>query len=159
MLIKMIRDEDYLSYKEVSMMIAFPNCNFKCCKDANRSVSMCQNSPIWHMPTISVSSDAIVDRYMKNVITHSIVCGGLEPLDSVPDLIEFVSKLRKRTDDPLIVYTGYTEEESLFAILHLSLYSNVIMKFGRYVPSKPSHFDDLLGVTLASPNQYAKKIS
>ena len=159
MLLKTIRDEDYSSYKEVSMLIAFPNCNFKCCTDAGRSVAMCQNSPIARLPTIYVPDDAIYERYRNNVITHSIVCGGLEPIDSFGELLALIATFRKHTDDTFVIYTGYTEEECAIAVEQLSRFSNIIMKFGRYIPSQPSHYDELLGVTLASPNQYAKKIS
>ena len=126
MLVKMIRDEDYSSYREVSMLIAFPTCSFKCCTDLNRSVSMCQNSPIARLPSIDISANDIYERYQRNVITHSIVCGGLEPIDSLSDLASF---------------------------------PNIIVKYGRYIPAQTSHFDELLGVMLASPNQFAKKIS
>lgn len=160
MLVKMIRDEDYSSYKEVSMLIAFPHCNFKCCTDLGRSTAMCQNSPIARLPTIEMYVGDVYDRYQKNVITHSIVCGGLEPLDSLADLITLVCTFRhENCNDPFVIYTGYTEEEASAKITCLSTWPNIIMKFGRYIPAQPSHYDPLLGVVLASPNQYAKKIS
>ena len=161
MLVKMIRDEDYSSYKEVSMLIAFPYCNFKCCTDLNRSIAMCQNSPIARMPSIDVDPAEVWERYNKNVITHSIVCGGLEPIESIGDLVHLLSVFRDQQHcfDPFIIYTGFMEHEISSEVNLLSSFSNIIMKFGRYVPAQTSHFDPLLGVTLASPNQYAKRIS
>ncbi len=162
MIVKMIRDEDYSSYKEVSMLIAFPKCSFKCCTDLNRSVAMCQNSPIARLPSIEVPTHSVYERYRRNVITHSVVCGGLEPLDSYYDLFNLLVEFRDRRGcfDPFIIYTGYTESEADSYVRCFSArFPNIIMKFGRYVPAQPSHFDPLLGVTLASPNQYAKKIS
>ena len=41
----------------------------------------------------------------------------------------------------------------------LSYFDNIIIKFGRYIPNKQSHYDNILGVNLASDNQYAVKIS
>ena len=41
----------------------------------------------------------------------------------------------------------------------LTLYPNIIVKFGRFKPNEESHLDKLLGVRLASPNQYARLIS
>jgi len=38
----------------------------------------------------------------------------------------------------------------------LSRYKNVIVKFGRFIPNQEKHYDEILGVELASPNQYAK---
>ena len=158
MLVKMIRDEDYSSYREVSMLIAFPKCSFKCCTDLNRSVSMCQNSPIARLPSIDISANDIYDRYQRNVITHSIVCGGLEPIDSLADLATLIATFREHgCNDLFIVYTGYNEDE--FDISWLASFPNIIIKYGRYIPAQTSHYDELLGVTLASPNQFAKKIS
>jgi hypothetical protein len=34
----------------------------------------------------------------------------------------------------------------------------VIVKFGRFIPNQKSHYDEILGVNLVSPNQYAKII-
>lgn len=158
MLVKMIRDEDYSSYREVSMLIAFPTCTFKCCTDLNRSVSMCQNSPIARLPSMDVSPDDIYARYQRNVITHSIVCGGLEPIDSMADLCRLIATFRDGgCNDPFIVYTGYNEDE--FDTSWLRSFPNIIVKYGRFIPQQVSHYDELLGVNLASQNQYAKKIS
>ena len=33
----------------------------------------------------------------------------------------------------------------------------IAIKYGRFIPNQETHFDSMLGVTLASPNQYAKK--
>lgn len=140
------------------MLIAFPNCNFKCCLDAGRSTSMCQNAPIARLPSFDVSYDEIYCRYQQNVITHSIVCGGLEPIDSMSDLCRLIATFRDNgCMDPFVIYTGYMEHE--FSQQWLTSFPNIIVKFGRFIPAQPSHYDPLLGVSLASPNQYAKKIS
>jgi hypothetical protein len=36
---------------------------------------------------------------------------------------------------------------------------NIIIKYGRYIPNQASHYDNVLGVYLASNNQFAEKIS
>ena len=41
----------------------------------------------------------------------------------------------------------------------LSQYKNLIMKFGRFIPNQKPHYDEILGVNLASNNQYARRIS
>ena len=41
----------------------------------------------------------------------------------------------------------------------LRLYQPIIVKYGRYIPNQASHYDSILGVKLASPNQYAEVIS
>jgi hypothetical protein len=39
------------------------------------------------------------------------------------------------------------------------VFKNIIIKFGRFVPNKPHHIDEVLGIELASDNQYAKRIN
>ena len=38
-------------------------------------------------------------------------------------------------------------------------YKNIIIKYGRYIPNQTPHRDEVLGVNLASDNQYAERIS
>ena len=85
---------------------------------------------------------------------------GLEPMDSFEDLIHIIVRLRLhfgRIED-IVIYTGYTEEELeksgyLNVLRH---YKNIIVKFGRYISNQEKHFDEVLGVMLASDNQYAR---
>lgn len=156
MIVKGIIDEDFVNYKKPSMTIEFPYCSFKCDKDCGQQV--CQNSALVNEPNISISVYKIIDRYLNNPITKAIVCQGLEPFDSKDDLITFIDRLRLRTDDDIVIYTGYTKKELQTEIQLLQNFNNIIIKFGRFIPNQPSHFDDILGVTLASPNQYAERI-
>ena len=41
----------------------------------------------------------------------------------------------------------------------LSNYKNIIIKYGRYITNQEKHYDEVLGVYLASENQYAERIS
>ena len=50
-------------------------------------------------------------------------------------------------------------EEIIDQVEKLMDFKNIIIKFGRYIPDRPSKFDEVLGVTLASDNQYAERIS
>lgn len=157
MKIKNIVEEDFINYKLPSMFIIFPTCNFKCEKECG--VRCCQNSELTLQPNIEVSIASIVDRYISNPITSAIVCGGMEPLDSWDELICLIMNLRYRTVDPIVIYTGYKEDEVQDKIETLKLYENIIVKFGRFIPNQQPHYDDVLGVQLASDNQYGKVIS
>jgi hypothetical protein len=92
---------------------------------------------------------------------------GLEPFDSWDQLKLLISKFRERTKDDIVIYTGYTYDEldwgnpfdSESKIQWLWQYSNIIVKFGRYIPNQQPHYDEVLGVKLASDNQYAERIS
>ena len=54
-------------------------------------------------------------------------------------------------------YTINGDFEFLFT--KLKQYDNIIIKFGRFIPNQEKHYDEVLGVELASPNQYARRIS
>lgn len=157
MKIKGIVFEDFLNYKKPSLFIIFPYCNFKCDKDCGLKV--CQNSSLAKEKEIEYSIDKIVNNYIKNDITKAIVCGGLEPMDSFDDLKELVSALRVKTNDDIVIYTGYREEEIEDKANDLKQFANIIIKFGRYIPNDKEYYNDILGINLASKNQYAKKIS
>ena len=157
--IKGITDEDFVNYKFPCMFIASPTCTFKCEKESG--VRCCQNSDLAKQKAIDVDPDTILMRYMRNPITKAICFGGLEPFDSFYDIMCVLSRLRitYECDDPIIVYTGYNKTEILKKLDRLKDYKNVIVKFGRYIPNQEPHYDDVLGVMLASPNQYAEVIS
>lgn len=157
MKIKGIVFEDFLNYKKPSLFIIFPYCNFKCDKDCGLKV--CQNSSLAKEKEIEYSIDKIVNNYIENDITKAIVCGGLEPMDSFDDLKELVSALRIKTNDDIVIYTGYREEEIEDKVNDLKQFANIIIKFGRYIPNDKEYYNDILGINLASRNQYAKKIS
>lgn len=157
MKIKGIVFEDFLNYKKPSLFIIFPYCNFKCDKDCGLKV--CQNSSLAKEKEIEYSIDKIVNNYIENDITKAIVCGGLEPMDSFDDLKELVGALRIKTNDDIVIYTGYREEEIEDKANDLKQFANIIIKFGRYIPNDKEYYNDILGINLASRNQYAKKIS
>ena len=148
-------DEDFVNYKKPSMFISFPSCTFKC--EAECRVRCCQNSALAQAPDINVSIDALIERYMNNPITHAVVCGGLEPMDSWDDLQCFILNFRYYSGDDIVIYTGYNKDEIQDKIEWLKLYDPVIIKYGRYIPGHQPHYDEVLGVYLASPNQVAEK--
>ena len=158
MLVKDVVETDFLNYKVPSMYVAFPYCSFKCEKDCG--IQCCHNSALARAQNIEISAERIVEIYARNTdFTKAIVLAGLEPLDSFGDVIDLVSAFRERFDDSIVIYTGYTEDEAATYIQGLQRFTNIIVKFGRFVPDKPHRVDEVLGVELASDNQYAKKIS
>ena len=80
MLIRGLIEEDFVNYKKAAMFIVFPTCTFKCEKDCG--IKCCQNSAVAKAAAIEVDVELLVDRYINNPITHAVVCGGLEPIDS-----------------------------------------------------------------------------
>ena len=157
MIIKQLLDEDFVNYKKPSMFIGFPSCSWKCYKEYGMQV--CQNSALASSPRKNIGFKTIVNRYINNPITSSVVCGGLEPFDTWDDLYGLVTYLRVSTQDDIVVYTGYYKKEIEVYIDELKVFPNIIIKFGRYIPGCAKHYDEVLGVYLASDNQYAERIS
>ncbi len=158
MRVKGILDEDFVNYKLPSMFISTSTCSFKC--DRESGESCCQNSSLAQAQAFDVEDDNIISRYLQNHITKAIVFGGLEPFDQFDELTHFVSVLRAAgCRDDVVIYTGYNKNEISQEIWVLSAFPNVIVKFGRYIPNSKPRLDGVLGVMLASNNQYAEKIS
>lgn len=157
MLVKKIIDEDFNDYKKPSMFIAMPHCNFKCDKECGKQV--CQNSALATASDIEINITDIVSRYENNGLTQAVVLGGLESFDSWLDLYSFVCVFRSVTDDDIVIYTGYDMDEIIDKVITLKQFPNIIIKYGRYIPDQEPHYDEVLGVYLASDNQYAERIS
>ena len=161
--IKGIKDEVIGDYKKTAMQVIFPKCDFKC--DKENGCNLCQNSSLAQAPAIRMHAQDIVDRYLKNPLTKAFVFGGLEPFDTVADLIDLIFVIREVNEcyDDIVIYTGYTEEEILelhpYTYRQIQTFCNIYIKFGRYIPNQEPHFDEVLGVKLASDNQYGKKVS
>lgn len=167
MLIKGLIDEDFVNYKKPSMYIASSKCSFKCDKECGCEV--CQNSELAHQQSYSIGVRTLIKRYLTNPITKAIVISGLEPFDTPEMLYDIVLGFRDiGVMDDIVIYTGYTEDElslddsgrqAVAAYNWLKHYPNIYVKFGRFVPGQTPHFDEVLGVKLASDNQYGKKVS
>lgn len=159
MRIRNLMDQDIVNYKKTSMFIATCYCDFKCCKQLNLDICICQNSPIAQSKIINISNQIIVKRYIKNKLTHAIVFGGLQPMMQFDQLVQLIDCFRTQTQDDIVIYTGYNLEQIQDKIQILKKYKNIIVKFGRYKPGDQVHYDQVLGVSLANKEQYALKIS
>lgn len=156
MIINQLLDEDFVNYKVPSMYIGFPKCSFKCEKECGMQV--CQNGVLATSPTINVSVNTIVNRYMNNPITSAIVIAGLEPFDTFDQLLSLIDGVREYTDDDIVIYTGYYRNEIEDKINQIKNIKNIVIKFGRFIPNQKPHYDKVLGVELVSDNQYAERI-
>ena len=122
---------------------------------------MCQNSALITEPDIEISLDSIWQLYQQNPLTRGFCCQGLEPLNSIDELLGFIYYIRKirYCEDVIIIYTGYNKEEVTKFIYQITQYKNIIIKWGRFILGDEPHYDNILGVKLASNNQYAEVIS
>lgn len=152
--------EDFVNYRLPSMYLAFPFCTLKCNKLNGGNV--CQNMQLMNDPKlIVISTLELCKQFIDNPISEAIVCAGLEPLDSIDDVLDLIKAMRQyyQNESDIVIYTGYTEEEVLAdeKMRQILNFSNIVVKYGRYLINDTPHHDEILGVNLASSNQYAKR--
>lgn len=157
MILKGIIDNDTVNYKKISMVLEFPKCDFKCDRECGKQV--CQNSPLATAQDIEISCEKVIQKYLDNSLTQAVVIQGLEPFDSVSQLFVFIGYFRMKCNDDIVIYTGYKKEEIKQTVAFLKQWPNIIIKFGRYIPGQQPHYDEVLGIYLASDNQYGEKVS
>lgn len=160
MRVKAIVAEDFINYKLPSMFISTCFCDYKCCVEQGVDIGVCQNAPLAQAKNIEISNQTIYKQFINNPITKAIVIGGLEPMLQFDEVYDLIKLFRDNgCNDDFVIYTGYYPEEIEDKIIELQKFPNIIIKFGRFIPNHNSHYDDILGINLASDNQYAKVIS
>ena len=158
--VKDIIIEDFLNYKEPSMFIVSAVCDWKCCTECGLDISVCQNAVLMSSPTKNISNESILNAFTTNDITKAVVIGGLEPFLQFDELIDLIRLFRRSNENCMfVIYTGYYKNEIKDYIRILSAIDNIIIKFGRFIPNRSSRYDGVLGINLASDNQYAERIS
>lgn len=152
-------EEDFNNYKYPSFFLSNSFCTFKC--DKLNNCSVCQNEPLFNSKTKYISFYSLIQKYLSNPISKAIVFGGLENMDEFEQLYNFIKIFRKeyKCDDTIIIQTGYEKNQILEKVNLLKEFNNIIIKFGPYIVNSQSRYDEVLGVTLASSNQYAEVIS
>lgn len=152
--------EDFANYKVPSLFLITTTCNWKCCMEGGFDVKVCQNSELATAEIKEYNIESIYNAYINNPITKAVVIGGLEPFmqfDEIKSLIDYF-RWHECFDD-IIIYTGYYPDELTEQLMCLQKYDNIVVKFGRFIPNHTPHFDKVLGIELASDNQFAEKIS
>ena len=107
MKIKAIIEEDFINYKKTSMLLGTCFCNWKCLKEKNLDISICQNIELARTNIIDIPNDKIIKRYIENSITHAIVIAGLEPFLQFQEVYDFIRDFREQSQDDVVIYTGY----------------------------------------------------
>lgn len=158
MKVKGIIDYDCANSRYPSLTIEFPHCDFKCDKLNGKPV--CQNSALAREPDIEVTGEQIWKLYEENPLTKAFCFQGLEPFDSMIDMCELIIFIRKikKCNDLIIIYTGYEKCEDFVVEKFVRNYHNIIIKWGRYIDGHQPHYDEVLGVNLASDNQWGEYI-
>lgn len=152
--------EDFVNYKKISTTLMMPTCDFKCDKEFGTQI--CQNGELAAAPSETVLINSLMRLYKSDELTEAIVLQGLEPLDSPIDVLTVAAGMKDfHIADDLVIYTGYNKEEVPVDFLHrlaAATPGHLIIKWGRYIPNQQPHYDPVLGINLASDNQYAEVI-
>ena len=160
MIVKLVKQDDFVQYKKPCVVVCFPNCTWKCCTEAGIPTSVCQNQEMCGLKDIDITPEDVYNLYKESLFAESVCCSGLEPMLQFDDVLSLLKYFREHDcDADFVIYTGYYRHEIEDKVQELAKYKNVIVKFGRYVPNQARHYDEVLGVWLASDNQYAERIS
>lgn len=149
-------EEDFVNYKVPSLFIGTSKCSFKCDKECGENI--CQNSYLANATVFEIDDAKLIKRYLNNDITEAVVIGGLEGFDTFDDMYAFIWRFRQICFDPIVIYTGYYPSEIKDKLKKLFKFNNIIVKFGRFIPNDKPRYDEVLGITLASSNQFALTI-
>lgn len=147
--------EDIVNYKKIGTTLMFPICKgFKC------GAEFCQNSSLAAAPSQTVLINSFMRKYIDNPLTEAIILQGLEPFDSLVDVYTVAAALSDfNVTDDLVIFTGYDKEEVSWRIEPLfNIPGHLIIKWGRYRPNQEPHYDPVLGIYLASDNQYGEQL-
>lgn len=146
--------EDFCNYKQPSMFLITSKCDFKCGKE------LCQNSTLALAASKAYSYESIYNAFISNSISKAIVLGGMEPFLQFEEILGLVQYFREHENySPFVIYSGYNKDEILPQLAQLKPYRNIIVKYGRFIPNDESKFDEVLGITLVSKNQYAEVLA
>lgn len=152
--------EDFVNYKRPSLFLGTCFCDWKCCREQGLDVGVCQNAPLAKSPFFRLPAETIYDLFISDDITEAIVIGGLEPMLQIDELVYLIYTFRDRGQTcPFVIYTGYYPHEIESQLKSLKRFKNIIVKYGRYIPDDDERYDEVLGVMLASSNQYAEVLS
>ena len=152
--------EDFVNYKKPSLFIGTCFCDWKCCKEQNLDVGVCQNAPHAKSSILDFPNELLFDLFAANDITEAVVIGGLEPMLQIAEVLQLIEFFREWGEMcPFVIYTGYYPHEIESQLESLKRFKNIIVKYGRYIPDDDERYDEVLGVILASSNQYAEVLS
>lgn len=158
MFVSGVIQERFSDYRKPALMLLAPTCTWKCCTESGIPPDVCINNHLCSRQQYFLSVEEMWHMYSTNPITCALLFGGLEPMDSIDGVLTMARYFRAHTRDDIVVYTGYTHLECASKLGPFRELENMIFKFGRYQPGDRPHVDRVLGVPLASDNQYAIRI-
>lgn len=146
--------EVFQDYKKSALLLSTCYCDWKCCIEAGVDKSVCQNQKIAQQREVTLPFESVLKKVNQS-FTDAVIFGGLEPFMQADEVIQCIEYLRQHgVKKDIVIYTGYYVEEIDAETLAYLVLNGVILKCGRFIPNRKSKFDAVLGITLASDNQY-----
>lgn len=146
--------EVFQDYKKSAILFSTCYCNWKCCHEAGIPESVCQNQKVAQQREVYLPFESVLKKVNQS-FTDAVIFGGLEPMLQADEVVQCIQYLRQHgVKKDIVVYTGYYVEEIDEETLAYLAMNDVILKCGRYIPDRKPKFDAVLGITLASDNQY-----
>ena len=139
-------------------MIATVSCDWKCLKEQDLPLSTCQNSHTCSIETKEITTTELKAKFNENGLSECVIFAGLEPIKQFEEILFFINDFRKTNQDEIVLYTGYYPHEIKWHIEKLKVFSNIIIKFGRYQANSKPIQDKVLKIPLISENQFAVRI-
>lgn len=137
------------NYKKISMYLALGiTCIWKCHNCCNAHYKNNQEYLI-------TDTETIIEEYIANPFVDALVISGLEPFDNFEQVYSMIEAFRENINDDIVIFSGYIRDEVHELVNSLYMFDNIIFKFGRYKPDLEPKHNELLGITLASSNQYS----
>lgn len=142
------------NYKKISMYLSLGiSCIWKCSECFSKHYKDIKEENL-----LEATTDQLIEEYIANPFVEAVVIAGLEPFDNYKQMYNFIKEFREHIPDDIVIFTGYRKFELISLIEELSIFDNIYIKLGRYIPNKPSIYNEKLGITLASDNQTVLKL-
>lgn len=148
--VRSLVDEDTGHYKETSFFIETSLAPLSLDEGFNFSMKVAR-----------LLSWNLISHYMDNPLMTAIVFKGDEPFQQYEGIFHFIKLLREDRFcmDTVVIYSDLSRADIHEEVERLKIFPNIIVKFEPHIREYPPYFDNLLGATLSSDNQYALKIS
>ena len=151
--------EVFQDYKKPALFLSVCFCDWKCCKEAGIPVTVCQNHSVINQVNHELSFSSLL-KMVQSSYTDAVLFAGLEPFEQADEVIQCIEYLRANgVQKDIVIYTGYYPEEIDPDTISRLASCDIIMKCGRFVPNSSPRFDEVLGITLVSDNQYGVRLT
>lgn len=144
--------ETFNDYKKSTLYLCGSICTLNC--------PDCFHSHLKKEHPTTLSKEQLLEKYIIPTSAEAILFSGLNWFEQSEELYSLIKFIRdNHIQKDIVIYTGFEKSVITQEIEKLKQFPNIIIKYGRYNENLPKRYDEVLGITLASSNQNAEKIS